>query len=57
VQLAGLKDALAIGGTVVAGALAYALSSRLHPQRQFLHDVLAGTRLVDVAPPATARGG
>jgi uncharacterized RDD family membrane protein YckC len=35
----------------------WALASRLHPQRQFWHDVLAGTRLVDVAaqPSATIR--
>jgi len=28
----------------------WALASRLHPQRQFWHDVLAGTRLVDARP-------
>ncbi|MNY83104.1 hypothetical protein D3C86_2256390 [compost metagenome] len=34
----------------------WALLSRLHPQRQFLHDVLAGTRLVhDVPGEALAR--
>jgi hypothetical protein len=27
---------------------AWALLSRLHPQRQFLHDALAGTRLISV---------
>jgi hypothetical protein len=26
----------------------WALLSRIHPQRQFLHDVLAGTRLISV---------
>jgi uncharacterized RDD family membrane protein YckC len=31
----------------------WALASRFHPQRQFWHDVLAGTRLVDVAAPAS----
>lgn len=30
----------------------WALLSRFHPERQFLHDVLAGTRLVPAAPPA-----
>lgn len=30
----------------------WALSSRLHPQQQFWHDALAGTRLVHWAPPA-----
>lgn len=29
----------------------WALLSRFHPQRQFLHDALAGTRLVHQAPP------
>lgn len=38
---------------VAAGAVAgwvwlWALASRLHPQRQFWHDALAGTRLIDV---------
>lgn len=28
----------------------WALSSRLHPQRQFWHDAMAGTRLVSVEP-------
>jgi uncharacterized RDD family membrane protein YckC len=28
----------------------YALLSRLHPSKQFMHDVLAGTRLVNHAP-------
>lgn len=29
----------------------WALLSRFHPQRQFLHDVLAGTRLIDASAP------
>jgi hypothetical protein len=28
----------------------YALLSRLHPNRQFVHDALAGTRLINHAP-------
>ena len=32
----------------------WAILSRFHPQRQFLHDLLAGTRLIDVSPPAKA---
>lgn len=35
--------ALAVGGWVAV----WALLSRFHPQRQFWHDALAGTRLVD----------
>ena len=35
-----------------AGVLTYALLSRAHPQRQFVHDALCGTRLVTWrAPP------
>lgn len=33
-----------------AWVMVWALLSRLHPQGQFLHDVLAGTRLVSTAP-------
>jgi uncharacterized RDD family membrane protein YckC len=35
---------------VAVGVVAYALLSRLHPQRQFLHDALCGTRLVTHRP-------
>ena len=45
-HLGGRADAVAIAGWV----LLWALSSRLHPQRQFWHDALAGTRLVDRHP-------
>jgi uncharacterized RDD family membrane protein YckC len=38
-------------GVVVFGWIAvYALLSRFHPQRQFLHDALAGTRLISHKP-------
>lgn len=37
-------------GLLVAWAAIWALASRLHPQRQFLHDVWVGTRLVSVLP-------
>lgn len=37
---------------VTAYVLAYAAVARLHPQRQFLHDVLCGTRLVDARTPS-----
>ncbi|HSX92203.1 MAG TPA: RDD family protein [Hydrogenophaga sp.] len=36
---------------LIGWVLVYALLSRLHAQRQFLHDALAGTRLVHHAPP------
>jgi uncharacterized RDD family membrane protein YckC len=35
---------------VVIGIVAYALLSKLHPQRQFLHDALCHTRLVTHRP-------
>lgn len=43
-----------IFGVVFAGVVAYAALSRLNPQRQFWHDVVCGTRLVDVRPNKVA---
>jgi uncharacterized RDD family membrane protein YckC len=40
---------LQITGVVLAWVALWALLSRLHPQRQFWHDALAGTRLVPAA--------
>lgn len=47
---AGLPRLGAGGAALVVGigVLGYAASSRWHPQRQFWHDALAGTRLADV---------
>ncbi len=42
----GELTVLLIGWIVI-----WALLSRFHPQRQFLHDALAGTRLVHQPPP------
>ena len=39
---------------VLGWVLVWALLSRFHPQRQFLHDALAGTRLIHAAHPVTA---
>lgn len=39
-----------VTATVFGYVALYALSSRLHPQRQFWHDVLCGTRLVSTQP-------
>ena len=47
VWLAGLRGAGAITGVVAAGVIAFAALARLHPSRQFLHDVLCGTRLIE----------
>ncbi len=45
-RLSGGESAVLVTGWV----LVWALLSRFHPQRQFLHDALAGTRLVTSAP-------
>ena len=44
---AGESTVLFIGWVAV-----WALLSRFHPQRQFWHDVLAGTRLISSVPPS-----
>ena len=49
-HLSGLKTGGSFFGIVATGVLAYAALSRLNPQRQFWHDVVCGTRLVDVRP-------
>lgn len=38
-------------GALAVGMLGYALLALLHPQRQFWHDALCDTCLVDVRPP------
>lgn len=40
---------------VVGWVIFWALASRLHPQGQFWHDTLAGTRLITWRPPAARR--
>jgi uncharacterized RDD family membrane protein YckC len=44
--LVGLANGAAIGAALLGGVALYAALSRLHPQRQFVHDALCGTRLV-----------
>lgn len=46
-HLAGLHGGGSVYGLVTVGVLAYAALSRLHPGRQFWHDAVCGTRLVD----------
>ena len=53
VRLAGLSGGWVVSLTLAAGIGAYALVARLHPDRQFLHDALCRTRLVDAPPPPT----
>jgi len=50
VHFAGLKSSGAIFGAMVAGVLAFAALAWLHPQRQFWHDAVCGTRLVTWRP-------
>jgi uncharacterized RDD family membrane protein YckC len=51
----GLKDKAAIGTAVAVGILAWGLTAFLDRDRQFLHDRLAGTRLV-LLPKRTKAG-
>lgn len=46
----GLHGGIAIFGSLAAGVLAYLLIARLHPQRQFLHDTICGSRVVTQLP-------
>jgi uncharacterized RDD family membrane protein YckC len=50
----GLKDKAQIGAAVAVGVLAWGLTAFLDRDRQFLHDRLAGTRLVQLPKPAKA---
>ncbi len=59
-QLAGLKGGGPVTGALLAWVLVYAALSRLHPDRQFLHDAICRTRVITWYPPhrapkATAR--
>jgi len=56
VRLAGLGGAWPITLSLVIGILTYAALARLHPERQFPHDAVCGTRLVD-CPPGTSKNG
>jgi len=50
-ELAGLQGTLPAFATIVAGVVAYATLARLHPDRQYWHDAVCGTRLVAWLPP------
>jgi uncharacterized RDD family membrane protein YckC len=52
-KLAGLQGWGPFSAALVAGIGAYALVARLHPERQYFHDVLCGTRLVTWRRPPT----
>lgn len=55
-HFAGLQGGAAMAGILLAGVLAYAGLAWLRPDRQFWHDVVCATRLVDsrTALPAQA---
>lgn len=44
--LTGVRSGATVAAALIMGVLAYAASSRLNPQRQYWHDLLSGTRLV-----------
>ncbi|MDH4061518.1 MAG: RDD family protein [Aquincola sp.] len=46
-HVAGLNSALEILVLLIVGIVVYALLAFAHPQRQFWHDALCGTRLID----------
>lgn len=46
----GLHGGGAIIGSLLAGVAGYALIARLHPQRQFLHDTICGSRVITQLP-------
>ena len=53
--LAGLHSGAQFGAALLIGVLTYAALARLNPQRQFLHDLLARTRLVQTPAPRRPR--
>lgn len=46
----GLHSGGAIIGSLIAGVAGYLLIARLHPQRQFLHDAICGSRVITQLP-------
>ncbi|MDE2566863.1 MAG: RDD family protein [Burkholderiales bacterium] len=52
VHFSGLENAAATFAAMAVGVVVYAALTRLHPERQYLHDVACGTRLVDLPPRA-----
>ncbi|MDB5817710.1 MAG: rane protein [Rhizobacter sp.] len=50
VWMSGAKSLGVIFGSMIAGVAVYAMIARFHPSRQFLHDIVAGTRLVTWKP-------
>ena len=46
VRALNLHDWAALAGSLLAGLAGYLLVARLHPQRQFLHDAICGSRVI-----------
>ncbi len=55
--LAGLESSGQIFGLMTVGVVAYALLAHLHPRRQFWHDAVCGTRLIDWRPALPPKRG
>lgn len=51
-KLIGLTQGRQVFAAMLGWVLLYAVSSFVLPRRQFLHDVLSGTRLIDTRPDA-----
>jgi uncharacterized RDD family membrane protein YckC len=54
VSVSGLSGGAAISAVVLVGACTYAALARLRADRQFLHDVICGTRIVDAGKTSTS---
>ena len=48
----GVRSTGSVALALTLGVLVYAASSRLNPQRQYWHDLISGTRLVQYQAPA-----
>lgn len=53
----GAHNKAEVAVTLIAWPLAYASLALVLPQRQFLHDLLAGTRLIDWQRPSKPKAG
>lgn len=54
-ELTGTRSGAPLGGWLFAGVMLIAVAGRWSPDRQFIHDLLCGTRLVDVRPATSPR--
>jgi len=55
-HVAGVRSGVALSFVLTAGVAGYVLIARLRADRQFLHDLACGTRVIDTRPqPAQSR--